>query len=110
MTLLQQEHRRIIQNMQNVLSALAKYISVLDASLSRTTYASERPLYTLHLAQAAVLFSLVQRGASPEAVREKFAEEERAFGWSYLSGSEGEKAEAAFQAVVQTIDAQYPIA
>jgi hypothetical protein len=42
--------------MEIISDALAKYIEVLSDSLSRTSHAQDRPKYTRHLAQAAVLF------------------------------------------------------
>ncbi len=82
--------------MKNITDALAQYITVLADSYDRTSRAEDRPLYLHHLAEAAIIFSLIHQGTSQEAIEEKLASERHGFGWNYLSGPEGDAAERAF--------------
>ncbi len=91
---------------QELIDALAKYIGVLTEGASRTSRAEDRLLYTKHLAEAAIVFTLIHQDAPPQQVRDKVVQERRAFGWGYLSGSEGEAAEAAFQEFAKLVDGE----
>jgi hypothetical protein len=75
--------------------ALAQYIRILAKSADSTHDANSRPLYDLHLAEAARLFAELRAG-DLAAVRAHIARERRAFGWSFLPGREGEVAEHAW--------------
>jgi hypothetical protein len=79
-----------------VIHALAQYIRVLTDSAGRTSKAEDRMAYTKHLAEAAIMFSLAHAGDAHQ-LADKVAQERHTFGWGYLSGPEGEAAEAAFQ-------------
>ena len=85
--------------MQKITDALAEYIKVVSDSLNETSHAADRLCYVKHLAEAAVIFSLVHRGASCGEVEAKVRQEQRIYGRGYLSGSEGAAAEAAFAAL-----------
>ena len=56
----------------DLLNDLAHYVGVLSKSLEGTKRADDRPAYTSHLAEAAVIFRLVA--------------EEQAYGRSFLDG------------------------
>lgn len=74
---------------------LARYVEVLAASLDSTGTAGDRALYKNHLAAAAHLVPVL--AASDQiGISNWIASEEHAWGWSYLSGGEGEAAEQAF--------------
>ncbi|HEY3330099.1 MAG TPA: hypothetical protein VGK19_08785 [Capsulimonadaceae bacterium] len=92
--------------MKQLIDALADYISVLADSLRTTTRSEDRLAYTKHLAQAAILFSLVQHSATHELIVELIRSEQRAYGWSCLSASEGEAAESAFVKLVKLFEEQ----
>ena len=86
--------------MDQLTDTLANYIAVLADSLNKTSQPEDRSSYVRHLSEAAILFSLLHRGASFERLEENIKSEQRNFGWSYLSGSEGEAAETAFAELV----------
>jgi hypothetical protein len=77
------------------LDALSEYVGVLEKGAATTTRAEDRPRYRDHLAQAARIFSAVTI-SEPDwtKVRDIVQDEERAFGWSYLSDDVGAAAEA----------------
>jgi hypothetical protein len=79
-------------------SAVIAYISVLAQSRDATTLAGDRQAYDRHLAAAARLVALLARD-DHAAVAEWLRVEERDFGWGYLSGEPGEKAEQALTAL-----------
>ena len=82
--------------MKNIEDKLAEYIAVLDSCEEKAAHANDRPIYTRHLAVAAVMFSDLHRTGSLTKLRECVQSERRSYGWSYLSGPEGEQAEKAF--------------
>ncbi|MDO8772341.1 MAG: hypothetical protein Q7K57_27295 [Burkholderiaceae bacterium] len=67
---------------------------------------SEHDLYSLHLREFDLLCSLVDSGAPSETIAAKISSERRAFGWSYLSGTHGERAETAFHAFAAALESQ----
>jgi len=75
--------------------ALADYIRGLIQSLATTSRAEDRTRYVSHLAAAARIFAAL-RSSDATAVEQLLADEERAFGWSYLSDKEGQAATTAF--------------
>ena len=83
--------------------ALAEYVGVLAKSADSTTQANDRNLYQLHLAEAARIFAELRAG-DLDAVRERVAGERRGFGWSYLTGPEGEAAERAWHAFASRVE------
>ena len=60
-----------------------------------TRRAEDRPQYQAHLADAARLFLAIHDGNDDE-VQRLIAAEDHNFGWSYLSGVEGERTYAAW--------------
>jgi hypothetical protein len=52
-------------------------------------------MYRDHLAAAALLFALLHEDDLNSA-RQLIAEEQRSFGWSFLEGDAGQRAESAF--------------
>lgn len=91
---------------QKLTDALAKYVGVLMESANQTSRVEDRLLYTKHLAEAAIMFTLIHQDAPPQQVRDKVVRERRAFGWGYLSGIEGEAAEGAFQEFAKLVDGE----
>ena len=86
------------------LSAVVAYINVLSASAEATSRAEDRPRYESHLASAARLVALLVGDAPSDDVQQWFRQEDRAFGWGYLSGEAGQAAEEAFEGLKQQID------
>jgi hypothetical protein len=64
---------------------------------------SEQRLYALHLDELRTLKSLLASDAPADAVSELLRRERRAYGWSYLSGAHGERAERAFYALMAAL-------
>lgn len=81
--------------METLLDPLASYIDALDAGLAATTNANARPVYTRHLAAAARIASAVLLDR-PGDVRRLIEDEQRAHGWGFLGGPEGERSNGAF--------------
>jgi hypothetical protein len=86
----------IVVAVESGIPAIAEYIRALAQSLDSTTHAGDRSMYQTHLASAARLVALIDEGADDVDVRRWFDAEQHGHGWSYLSGDEGEAAEAAF--------------
>jgi hypothetical protein len=82
--------------------ALVEYVDALDRALDSTTHAPDRPLYVNHLAEAARLVSIL---AVEDQIRlaEWIRSDEHSFGWSGLSGAEGEQVERAFADLVAAL-------
>ena len=80
-----------------LLEALPEYVRLLERAAATTARAEDRSKYRDHLAEAARMLAAVS-GTSPDwtKLREILVDEERAFGWSYLSDSIGAEVEAAF--------------
>ena len=81
-----------------MLDALAEYMHVLRHSAATTSRAEYREAYQRHLAAAAEMFESIRSRNSRHELNELVERERRAFGWAYLSGEPGAKAEAAFNA------------
>ena len=75
--------------------ALAEYIHVLTEALGKTNRAEDRPKYEKHLAAAARMFAAIHSNRLQD-LSEIIDEESHGYGWSFLSGAEGDLAEAAF--------------
>ena len=89
---------------QAVIDALTDYVRRLEEGAESTTRAELRPQYRNHLAQAARLFAaLCQPRPNWEKTRTILADEERAIGWSYLPGGQGDAAEAAFERIRELV-------
>lgn len=63
----------------------------------------ERPQYASHTVALERLAELLSTNSSSQAVAAVMARERRAFGWSFLSGSHGERVEAAFHALASVL-------
>jgi len=87
--------------MNSIENKIAEYVNILCDSLDKTTHANDRLTYTKHLAEAARWFGMINRGVSKEKLRKQILQEERNFGWGFLSGSEGESVEKAFAELVK---------
>jgi hypothetical protein len=77
------------------LDALADYVAVLAASAHLNTRKDDRQLYEMHLARAALMFVAAHGHDGHELLR-LIEEERRGYGWSFLPGDEGDRAETAF--------------
>ena len=84
-------------------SALAEYIDVLEKSASRTHRAEDRSRYQQHLASAVLMFAALEKHRSIEKLKKVLASERRSYGWDYLDGPEGEAAESAFHALAKLV-------
>ena len=84
------------ETMNEIIAKLAEYVAALASSAEKTNHANDRVTYTQRLAIAAVMFAEFHRTGSMEKLRERVQDERRSYGWSYLSGPEGEEAEKAF--------------
>ncbi|MDD5543472.1 MAG: hypothetical protein PHX83_09885 [Acidobacteriia bacterium] len=91
--------------MKNLEDSVANYIFVLAECREKTHRAEDRDRYTRHLAQAAVMFSILRKGAALEEFNRIVAEEQRSYGWDYLSDEPGRAAEEAFARFVKAVGA-----
>lgn len=90
-------------NANVVLDALAEYIYVLRDSASAASRAEDRDAYQRHLAAAAEMFESIRSRNSLDELNELIERERRSFGWAYLSGEPGARAEAAFTVFARRI-------
>ncbi|UCE07410.1 MAG: hypothetical protein JSW07_05095 [bacterium] len=86
-----------------IISALAEYIDVLEKSALRTHRVEDRSRYQQHLAAAALMFAAMEKHRSIEKLKELVASERRSYGGDYLDGLEGEAAESAFHALAKLV-------
>ena len=91
--------------MKTIESSLAEYVEVLASSLDNTKHANDRSVYEKHLAVAARMLVAASKENGIKELREIVAEERRSFGWSFLSGEEGERAERAFNHLANLVEA-----
>jgi len=84
------------ETMNKIIAKIAEYVAVLASCAERTNHANDRSIYTQRLATAAGMFAEFHRTGSMEKLKERIQAERRSYGWSYLSGPEGEEAEKAF--------------
>ncbi len=89
--------------MEELKSALAEYISVLETSAANTHRAEDRGRYQQHLADAALMYAALEKHQSVEKLKELVASERHGFGWDYLD-PEGKAAEAAFSAFAKLVE------
>jgi hypothetical protein len=89
--------------MDEIRSAIAEYIFVLRDSLANCHRAEDRDKYNRHLAAAAMMLAEVCQGYPMDKLLERLKQEERSYGWDYLSYKEGEAAEEAFSKIVKLI-------
>jgi hypothetical protein len=90
--------------MEQIKSALAEYISSLEASAAKTHRAEDRSRYQHHLAAAALMYAALEKHRSIEKLRELVASERRSYGWDYLDGPEGKAAEVAFDEFAKLVE------
>lgn len=90
--------------MKTIETSLAEYVEILADSLDNTKYTNDRAVYEKHLAVAARMFLAIRRDNGTEELRELVEQERRSFGWSYLSGEEGVKAEKAFNSFAKLVE------
>ena len=81
--------------MTELLAALTEYVQVLSSSAESTSRAEDRSKYTSHLAAAALMYMHALMN-NREGLKSVVSSESRAFGWNYLSDTEGAAAEKAF--------------
>ena len=86
--------------MPDWVSVVVPYIRSLTDGLDTTTQGGERPQYQAHLAEAARLVALLEGG---EPVGKWLDAEEHSYGWSFLSGPEGEAATSAFVELAESL-------
>ena len=92
--------------MSDLREDLAEYVGVLSESAAATRQAEDRASYMQHLAAAALLFYLVQKGTPREALAKWLADERHSYGWGMLAGDAGRKAEAAFEHFAKALNTQ----
>lgn len=88
----------------NLLSALTEYVRVLNGSAESTSRAEDRSKYSSHLAAAALMYMHILTN-NREGLQSVVSSERHAYGWSYLSETEGaatEKAFATFSTLAET--------
>jgi hypothetical protein len=83
--------------------ALADYVRVLLKSAATTGRAEDRNLYTKHLAEAARLFVCI-RDSDFDSLLDGVRQENRSFGWAYLTGDAGEVAEKAWHSFATLVE------
>ncbi|WP_145924363.1 hypothetical protein [Microbulbifer aggregans] len=77
--------------MEEIFEKLTEYTLALNEGLETTNQANERPLLTKHLAAAAEMFALLHQSGNAESIHDLVATEIRGHGWSFISGTAGEK-------------------
>lgn len=81
--------------MTELLSALTEYVQVLSAGAEGTSHAEDRSKYSSHLAAAALMYMHIFAN-NREGLKSVVLSERRAFGWNYLSDTDGAATEKAF--------------
>ena len=76
---------------------LDDYILCLSESLDHTHHANDRPLYDKYLADAAVLWALVEHGSDVEELRRRVQNHERLLSNTWLVGEEHKSVLATWQ-------------
>jgi uncharacterized protein HemX len=84
--------------------ALAAYVDELSTAARNTAAAADRPRYEQHLAAAARMFAAIRIHSSVSELKNLVEAERRNFGWAYLAGDSGGRAEAAFHEFAETVD------
>lgn len=84
---------------------IAEYTLVLKASADATEHDADRKRYAQHLEAAALMTEAISLGDHLDELAELVAIERRSFGWDYLSDECGERAEAAFNAFAEYVEA-----
>ena len=90
--------------MEELETALAEYISVLESSAVNTHRAEDRSRYQQHLADAALMYAALKKHRSLEKLKELVASERHGYGWGYLDGPEGDAAEKAFDVFAKLVE------
>ncbi len=90
--------------MEQLKSALADYIAILETSAQKTHRAEDRSKYQQHLSSAALMYAALEKHHSTEKLKELVASERRSFGWGYLEGPEGKATEAAFNVFAKLVE------
>ena len=88
----------------DLLDQLATYVAEVASSADVTITAADRPVYANCLAEAARMFALVRGGGILAELREIVERQRRAAGWTFLSGEEGARAEAAMARFAEFVD------
>ena len=77
--------------MEDILEKLTDYVIALKEAEETHAVANERDAITKHLSQAAKIYALLHRHSDPSAIEGLVKSEIRNHGWSYISGSSGDK-------------------
>ena len=88
----------------SLLATLAKYVRVLSDASDQTTHSEDRPKYQAHLAAAARMFVAAFEASTSDELRRLVDSERHSFGWAYLSGDPGERAEEAFNEFAMLVE------
>ena len=91
-------------NKTHLRSALTEYVSVLESSLDDTHQAEDRSRYRDHLAAAARMFIAIEKHDSINKLKQLVATEHRSYGWDYLAGDSGDRAESAFNQFANIVE------
>lgn len=86
-----------------ITSLLAEYILALHRGLEATHQTEERPQYTRHLAEAALIFAYLHHD-DLESAKRIVAGEIRSFGWSFLTGETGDQAVNSFWTLARSLE------
>lgn len=70
--------------MNQISTALARYVLSLAEASAKTRRAEDRPLYQSYLAEAGILLALACTGADHQTIQEKVAQHERLWGTTWL--------------------------
>ena len=93
--------------MNDVAGLLSEYREALSAAMSLAS-AEEQPLYVLHAQSLEQLTLLLSAQGPTRDIARTVARERRAFGWSFLPGTPGERVETAFHALASELERSYP--
>jgi len=88
--------------MKNLPLLIEEYQAALLFGSSITP--AESTLYATHESSLRELKELLAQQGSNQAISELLERERRSYGWSYLSGTHGEKVEQAFNALADAVE------
>lgn len=93
--------------MEEIIEKLTEYTLARKEALESTNEANERPLITNHLAVAAEMYALLNKHKNLSAIERIVKTEIRSHGWSYISGTAGEKVEKHWVAFTDATGIKY---
>jgi len=82
---------------EHIEEKLGRYVRELEEALAADEMAENRSRYRRHLEAALAMQQALQHGKAPNEFVELIRSEIHSYGWDYISGPVGERAEASWQ-------------